>query len=379
MNPSTRLAEFQRGQRAMLGPEWRWKTARALPPRLAHRAVQASEPLVRDARGYLTLVDRGPRGLNRARRLYPAIAAAVALNADATKVPALKIMTLAGCAATEIHARLEIVPDVVETWEKLFFDARDQRGAVNWLSSQVIHAERRNGNNQLAAQLTLALTGGVDAARALLDAESRVPMDEGQRLFDRQVKLSVKFEQAIAMPLASSADSLRFLKFSMQVQLQQRRLELDQQKLALRCRDALRQEEVARYRMQQAVQREARRAAERTRKCAARTQRKADAHVIREYWLGIRAQQRSAARRAAEVRAANSPLAQLKWGSSTGAAPTDDSRATESPVFTSMLPIAADDVLVQVPVRDVAHVHTTTILTRQDGQLALTPVASLSV
>ena len=308
-----RYAESQLGYRAIFGIDWRWRLAEQLPSRSNDPLTRGSDPAVRDARGYLTLIRSGAWGRARALKIHPVIAAAHELNADATKTAPLKILVVADCSLKEIHQRLGIATEVVSAWESLFFDTRHACSSVQWLSTHVVERERSSGNTELASQLRLAIIGGRVVARALLDAESRMPMDEGQRLFDRQLKLQLKLEQAVSAPIDTNRDKLKFLKLDLDLRLRQKKLDLQRQKFVVRCEEAARRHKVAMSRREAAAQREQQRAAERAQKAEARAQHRADEERNRERMLELQRQDRLTKQQAAEARAAASPLARLKW------------------------------------------------------------------
>jgi hypothetical protein len=94
----------------------------------------------------------------------------------------------------------------------------------------------------LAAKLKLAYFGGPIMARAILDARVRLPVEESDRLFDREILLHVKMQEALEAPL-EEGERIEFLKLYLQYDINRRRLELDKKKFAHQCEQAGRQEE----------------------------------------------------------------------------------------------------------------------------------------
>src|SRR5262249_40085104 len=131
---------------------------------------------------------------------FPHVAAAERLAGDPTACGQLKVLVLGDCPPAEIAGRLQLTPEAVGAWGALFFDARGAGGAVCWAYRWVIAPEERSGDPALAARLKFACAGP-HAARAVLDAVSRVPLREGGRLFDNAVRLALKFDEAAQAPL----------------------------------------------------------------------------------------------------------------------------------------------------------------------------------
>jgi hypothetical protein len=164
-------------------------------------------------------------------------------------------------ALGEVQQRLGVEIAVVEAWEQIFFDVRDLRSATSWFAAHVIEPERAAGNLELVSELKLALGGGPVAARAILDCKGTLPLDEADRLFQQKLKLSMKFDQAVEMPLTTNQDSLKFLRLYMQLELETKRLELASQKLHQRCDAQRDRHELAKMRIELAAQRAAQQAA----------------------------------------------------------------------------------------------------------------------
>jgi hypothetical protein len=206
---------------------------------------------------------RGTHHKERARRRFPDIAAAEALVRDATKCEQLKILVVGDCPVSEIAARTGISVSILEAWESIFFDVRAARDASDWVFRWVMVPLLQQGNGRLAAKLKFAYAGGPLAAKALLDAEARVPLKQGVRLFDQKLLLQVKFEEALQYPLNSNRDALNFIKMHADLMYQEKRLQLQERKLAQRSDEALAKQKLAERRLEVSAQRLAERAARR--------------------------------------------------------------------------------------------------------------------
>lgn len=143
----------------------------------------------------------------------------------------LRILVLANCPRDEIAARLQIDEQIVAVIEDLFFDIRWALDASSWIVCRVIIPEMQTGAWDASAKFRLAYYGGPVMARAILDARVRVPFDGADRLFDREVLLHVKLQEA---PLGDR-ERMEFLKFYLDFDIKRQRLELDKKKFAYKC------------------------------------------------------------------------------------------------------------------------------------------------
>ena len=225
----------------------------------------------------------------------------------------LKIAALGGLDGREISQRLRLEEQIVEAWEKIYFDVRGMREAVDWIHLQVIKPEQTAGHDDLAARLKFAVAVGPLGARAVLDLDSRAPLNAGQRLFDRRLKLHLKFDAAAGLSMQSNREKMFFLRTYIGLRGQENRLRLQEQRLQRRCQEALDKQESAKIRLELAHKRAERRE-------AARTHREQERRLIWEAKAKL-AQNEAARRRAtqaaeaaeAAARATASPLAQLTW------------------------------------------------------------------
>jgi hypothetical protein len=295
-------------ERSIVGPAWRSKLVEQLPGRRSHRFVRACDEDVRRLHHYRQLCGSGAAGMQQALALYPKIASAEELNGS-DKLDLLKVAVLAGLDGREIARRLGSEEAVVDAWEKIYFDVRGMREAVSWIHFRVIVPERTAGREDLAARLKFVAAVGASGARAVLDLDTRAPLDEGQRLFDRRLKLFLKAEVAAEAPVQSDREKMFFLRTYADMQLQENRLRLQEQKIQQRCRADLEKQELAKIRLEFAHQRAERNA-------AARDRRERERRLIREakakLWRS-EAARRKAMHMAEAARATVGPLAQLRW------------------------------------------------------------------
>ena len=169
-NASFDHAQAERGLR---GPGWRWRLARELPFSHWDPWMQHYDEHIRAARHFLELVGHSPVGAKQAEALYPQIVAAVALDRDAAKVAELKIAVFGDLPPAEIVRRMPVDATALQVWESLFYDARQLRRHIAWVSAQIVDAELAAGNVDLATKLQLVAAVGSRGATAILDAGSR--------------------------------------------------------------------------------------------------------------------------------------------------------------------------------------------------------------
>lgn len=286
--------------RSGLGPAWRLELATSWP-----RDVDRLDPLIGQLRQYLA----AKADPHAARVAYPLVAGAADLQADTCLASNLMLMVLANLPLAEMAERTGQTPAQLELWEQIYFDCRDLREATCWLAAHVIEPAARNGDHKLASKQKLAIVAGPQAIRSLLDTEGGVPLDEAERLFARHVKLHVKIDVATNMVTSTPQDSVRFLKLYAANDLQMRRLKLAGEKLAQQCVARREKHERAKLQLELAHKREEQKAILRQNRATERQQRQATAAAAQ-----IAAQRQAAkAKRAEEVRVANSPLKALRW------------------------------------------------------------------
>ncbi|MBL9085011.1 MAG: hypothetical protein JNK76_24620 [Planctomycetales bacterium] len=314
--------EFARGQRGREGPAWRYLTAGKLAQQTRSAGSSPYDRVLSEAVQYRRLIGQGDAGLARASAGYPLIVAAERLNEDRAKTAPLKLMALADISSAEMHARTGVEIAVLEAWEALFFDVRNQQKATCWLVRHVVEQERSTGDPRFASQLKLALMAGAVAVRGLLDHADGQCLDEADRLFQRKLILSTKFDAAVEMPIDSEKSRLAFIKFQLQLMEGEQRQKLAERRLAQRCVEASHRHELDKLKLAEAAERRALDGSARDRKAEQKAARAAAAQRRRQE-VGER--QRETASRERQAQAAASPLAQLTWAAKTS--PQDDVNA----------------------------------------------------
>lgn len=322
LQPPTSFGHTQ-ARRNVRGPAWRFDLAESLQPqspfsRQARRLLQQYDVHVQHAHAYVNLGRRGADGCQQASEKFPTIAAEK-LNQNHALCAQTKLLVLGDCPLPEVAESLQIDEQVVEVWEKLFFDIRESREAIGWIFAHIIRPEQNSGNGSVASRFKLAYLGGPAGARALLDAETRAPLTAAEQLFDRSLKLDLKLDEAVTAPFGSGRDKFRFINNSLNMQLAGQRLEVERQKLAARCDDALRKHELAKLRLVTAADRQRRQEEERARKAQQRNQQQQEIAEAREEQRRLRGEALLAEQQAARARAAASPLARLTWSFATPA------------------------------------------------------------
>jgi len=304
------------------GPSFRWITAK----RLAEASSRASkrrrfwnevDPVTRAVADYIRRCSQGPEDKEIAAKTYPAISAAEAAWNSPSIRDQLKILIIGDCPQEEIAHLCKLSPEAVDAVERLFFDVRGSLNALGWIRSAVIEPEISAGNGAFASKLKLALCGGPVAARLVLTSDVQLPVKSADRLLQQKLQLQLKADQALAMPLDTSRDSIRYLKLYTDMELAEQRLRLAERKLQYRCEEALRRAEVAKYRLERFAQREERLAAQ---KAVKEEKRCAEAASFERDWIAS-SQAELAQERARQELATSSPLAQLRWRSSAAAQP----------------------------------------------------------
>lgn len=180
---TTNDLDWQRLQKALIGPYWRQDAAQALSPRRALRSDV--DPLVLQLYEYQQEQAQAPPPTTTR---YPAIEAAVLVNrADDVVVESLQLLSLAGATSQQIAARTGLEELVINTWQSLFFDIGDWREASDWLFHVVERA--RWTNPRRSSRMRFAITAGLVGLDALLAAETKLPADEAGQLEQRRLRL----------------------------------------------------------------------------------------------------------------------------------------------------------------------------------------------
>lgn len=306
--------QFSRSQRSVRGPAWRSKAAQELSNPHDRGAARMWDPLTIKLAKFFELNAHGADGIAQAEEKFPEIAAAFMLDGESDKTDIIKLMILADLTSDEIAKKVGIDAATVDVWEKLYFDARGLRDATSWLSAYVVEAERKAGNSALAARMKLAITAGVNGVNAILGLDEGAPVDEADRLFQRKLALSLKFDDATSMAIDSDQNRMKFAKLYVDLQLSEKRLMLAEKKLAARCAAARDRFELSRMRMEAAREQAAVKENARQTKAARRRRSQANREAERAQLTEMQHYARLAEEKATACRIAESPLTQLTLG-----------------------------------------------------------------
>jgi hypothetical protein len=222
------------------------------------------------------------------------------------------VAALGDLPPAEIARRVGVEEAVVKIWESLFYDVRDCRGAISWLVTHVINREIAAGRGELAAKLKMVVAVGPVGAQAILDGGSRVPVTAGEHLFQRKLKLHLKYDQAMGMTEGSDYH-FRFVRLYTNLKMQEKRLKVEEAKLGERCNAALRKHELAQIRLEEALDRAKCRAAREARKAEELALRKEGERHARELAAARLRAFELAEEQEAATRTAASPLNHLTW------------------------------------------------------------------
>lgn len=278
--------DFLKTRQAMHGVAWRSELAKELARSNRRLAGCEDEPL-RHYVKYLTMLEiSGDEGA--AVAAFPDMAAAQAIDSDGPLADQLKIMLLGRLETAEICSRAKIEPAALKIWTALFFDLAGGHKSPGWLVRHIIDPQRAAGRTDFAGKLGLALQGGPDGARLALDLDTGLPLAKADQLEREELRLALKKEEALRMPLKNSDDAYRWYKLHLDDERANKRLALDKQKFEVRCAQLQRREE---SRRQQAAQ-----------KPPSRAQQD---QLRREQFAQVQEQ--------IAARAASSPLAHLRW------------------------------------------------------------------
>lgn len=281
------LETLAHDQRSRHGPAWRRQLAEAIVTGLSPEINAQDDEHVREMCAYLRLMRDSPIPMEQIRERFAAIAVADKLQEDASIRKQLKVLVLGDCQPQEISRRLSIDSRVLAAWECMHFDVRPARDASDWILLNIIRPELDQGDEYLAAMLKSAWAGGAVVAWAILAAESRSSLKAGQRLFDLKIRLHLRLQQAVELPLDSNSAKLFFIKLHSELMLQEQKLHLAERRLEQKSREALARQQLAEERL----------ALRRGREEARKTRiRQKDARVV-----------------AAKGRSCQSSLAQLTW------------------------------------------------------------------
>lgn len=223
-----------------LGADWRWRSASAFVASGKARMPVEFDAATRQAAEYL-------RGKAQGERKLPSLAAAEAFWSHPEQRASAQILILGNLPPAEICDVLQMEQSGLEVLETLFFDVRPMLTATHWIVTRVIFAEADAGRDDVAARLRVAYFGGRYAALALVNADLRLPIEPAQRLAASSALLHAKYVQAIEMPLTPE-QSLEFIKLTAEILHNDRRLQLEREKLAFRMQRWTERHELAKSR-----------------------------------------------------------------------------------------------------------------------------------
>jgi hypothetical protein len=154
---------------------------------------------------------------------------------------------------------------------------------------------------------------GAARLRTATSAERNAPIDEAERLFQRQLKLESKFDLATNMRLGSETESFHFVQFYGRLMIARQRLDLARAKFTEKCTRARECHEQKKLRLEITHQQQAARAANTKRVAEARQEARMSRAAAAEARRELARHRQRAEQMASEARAAQSPLAQLQW------------------------------------------------------------------
>jgi hypothetical protein len=164
--------------RFLVGPAWRWKLALLLRTN-AESADSLTDPLVGRAVQFLYEKCRHSQQPGCCITTDGSdIAAALGIERDDwEKSRGLQLMVLADIDVTEIGSLVGVPPDIVELWEKLFFDVRGLRTDSTWIDQFLIAPEMRYGDFEFVDKIKLALSLGPDWIRLVFDGHQATRLE----------------------------------------------------------------------------------------------------------------------------------------------------------------------------------------------------------
>lgn len=120
----------------------------------------------------------------------------------------------------------------VFNFKPLLGRAPNENLSSGWMNCHIFVPEARFGSKERSAKMKLAQYGGPLVARALLDGQEKLPLEEAQQIIDQNVQLHAKLQAALECDLdAQSAE--QFLKVYLEYDLQRRKLQLEHEKFQL--------------------------------------------------------------------------------------------------------------------------------------------------
>lgn len=293
------------------GPDWRQRLASKMisdPRRLPKNIDLSVKEWIQFERIQISAVS----GEEDAARQFPVLAAAAGLARDSALFAKFQVLVIANCARAEIAQRLDCSEAVVEACERMFFDVRPLLTSIDWIAASVIEPARKAGDLAHVSRLKAAYFGGPVVATALLNLDAQLPVAKGAAFFDRKLQLTLKVDEALAMPLSPGRDALRLIKITTAMHVAEKRLELDRKRLEHLTTQAIREFEL---REKKFLDLQLRHQREHSRRQEARARRQtgrvAGMPAQLDPLLIYAARERE--KQEAHARAAASPLSRLRW------------------------------------------------------------------
>ena len=300
-------------ERVLRGPAWRWTRAGEWLHRRPGRMLRRFGQGFLDIHHYRTLCAHSPVGRKQALALYPAIAAAEELNADPTKTGPLKIAVLGEIDLGEVCPQLGVDEGIARAWELAFYDVRAACAGVDWVHVHLIKPELAAGRAELAARLRMVAAVGMVGARAILNADMRLPIREAEKVFYRQLKLGLKLDAAIEMTTDTNKTRMFFIRHHARLMHEEQRLKFAREKLEKKCAEAINRHELAMIHAEIALERARGRSAARARQAEEADLVRTGEDQSRAWPAAHRREQEAAAQAATVTRIAASPLSRLQW------------------------------------------------------------------
>lgn len=293
------------------GHAWLYLTARDYPRHISQTRV--ADPLIKKVARYLRLLELGGEYVAAAAQAFPRIARAFALQGNRPLVDDLRLMLLGQLDEAEILARTGVTTKDLRTWRRIFCDVRPQLDEISWHINHIVTPEVEAGNLYLAGRLHLALCGGPQMARRLLDGPGTVPEDPDEYARYVLTEAQIASGGLLLSPPESRKEMEIFMKLALQMSLANAKTKLLEKQLAARVARDQRRHELAERRVRAAeVTAEAAAA-----RAAAKVKSLAEKEIRdRELAIWHREQQAALESRLQAERQARieqSPLQQLQW------------------------------------------------------------------
>ena len=219
-------------ERWFRGADWRYQAAVAAARSGRNLRSGGLDELTRRAADFFRLRAQSYQGFELAAINHPDIAAAEKVWANPTVSEHMQLLVLGNCPVGEIAERLDLVESVVALVEDLYFDVRPALEQPIWISGVIAEIADR-GHDDLAARMRMCYFGGSDAARALLNARTGLPVTAVARLAAASILLHSKLMQAAEMPLDQN-QTLEFRELASEIHIEEQRLQFEREKLTAR-------------------------------------------------------------------------------------------------------------------------------------------------